>query len=98
MRALRLMALALGFATSFAGAAQACLCRGGETGICKEDEFCELGPGMCNTFGGIGVCVKPSKQCQDVFLPVCGCNKETYSNDCYRRGARVQLDHSGPCN
>ena len=36
--------------------------------------------------------------CDDYYDPVCGCNKMTYSNDCYAENAGVTEWTEGECN
>ncbi len=76
--------------------AQVC---GGIQGLpCPEGQLCDLPPGECGGFDLQGVCVQKPEVCpEDVFDPVCGCDGVTYSNDCFRLMAGVQLDHAGEC-
>ena len=36
--------------------------------------------------------------CLEVYEPVCGCNIQTYSNECYARKAGVTVFEVGKCN
>tara|TARA_Y200000002_G_scaffold123604_1_gene101357 strand:+ start:319 stop:609 length:291 start_codon:yes stop_codon:yes gene_type:complete len=36
--------------------------------------------------------------CAEVYEPVCGCNNETYSNECYARKAGIVSFIDGECN
>jgi hypothetical protein len=44
-----------------------------------------------------GRCIVPPDGCVTLVDPVCGCNGQTYLNDCERARARAQLDHTGVC-
>src|SRR5206468_8076849 len=65
--------------------------------VCRPTLFCELPAGSCGVADIPGKCVAVSSSCDLVYAPVCGCDGKTYANDCNRREAHVQLDHSGEC-
>jgi hypothetical protein len=47
-----------------------------------------------------GVCVRVPHVCPRITGPkieVCGCNDQTYINDCERQKAMVSLAHKGKC-
>ena len=71
---------------------------GGIQGLpCDDNEFCRLPHGMCDAADIQGVCVELPEACPRVFLPVCGCDGETYPNQCDAARAGAQIDHEGPC-
>ena len=65
---------------------------------CGEGEFCEFPGGTCHWSDNGGECVPVPSGCPDVWDPVCGCDGNTYGNDCERQSAQVQLDHEGACS
>lgn len=64
---------------------------------CPEGQFCEFPPAMCDGADLEGMCVEIPDACPRVVDPVCGCDGQTYLNDCERRKAEVQLAHRGRC-
>ncbi len=72
---------------------------GGFAGIpCPDPEqFCRFAPGTCLVADNAGSCVGVPRFCIAIFDPVCGCDGETYGNECEALRARVQIDHSGDC-
>jgi hypothetical protein len=75
---------------------QAC---GGIAGIvCADGLWCD--PTPANACGGadlMGSCKDPGFLCSQIYLPVCGCDGKTYSNDCVRVQSSAQLAHDGAC-
>ena len=64
-------------------------------GDCPAQETCDVhGCGM----GAGGQCVARPDACAQNLDPVCGCDGETYGNDCARIMAGAPLDHAGECD
>jgi hypothetical protein len=74
----------------------ACGARAGDT--CGADEYCrfELGA-VCGRADAQGVCAPRPEICTQQFEPVCGCDNQTYSNDCSAATAGVGVLHTGEC-
>jgi Kazal-type serine protease inhibitor domain len=69
-------------------------------GSCDAGLFCQLKPGQCFVPDVTGVCAQKPKSCPEITSPkleVCGCNGQTYLNDCGRQQAGVSLAHKGKC-
>ncbi|GJM24936.1 MAG: hypothetical protein DHS20C16_13510 [Phycisphaerae bacterium] len=64
-------------------------------GLCGENEFCKRAEGDCDS--NAGVCTEFSENCALVFAPVCGCDGETYGNDCEASAAGVSVASDGEC-
>jgi hypothetical protein len=71
---------------------------GGYVGIeCAEGLWCDPEPGMCKGADISGRCVRSPAVCTGLYRPVCGCDGNTQSNNCWRQNTRVPLDHEGAC-
>jgi cysteine-rich repeat protein len=65
---------------------------------CPEGQFCDFPAGMCHAADLGGICLFIPTSCPRNYDPVCGCDGETYPNECVRRVKQAHLDHTGPCS
>jgi hypothetical protein len=61
--------------------------------MCASDEYCKFS----DCFLGSGICTPIPQVCNEVYMPVCGCDGKTYTNECYLEMNRVSKDHDGQC-
>lgn len=61
---------------------------------CLQSEYCDQGTLCAN---GSGTCVARPQDCPAIFVPVCGCDGETYGNACEAAAAGVQVSAEEPC-
>jgi len=61
--------------------------------------FCDIGSGHCEyPSNATGKCVPLPQDCIGVVVePVCGCNNQTYSNDCERQNNAAIKARDGEC-
>jgi len=87
-----------GAAAGTAGAPQQCIASQ-PIEACPTGQICDLdAPGRCG--GGsilFGHCIVTPQTCAPVDNPVCGCDGQTYANDCARQMAQAQLSYAGAC-
>ncbi|MGH6854718.1 MAG: hypothetical protein ACREDX_04955 [Aestuariivirga sp.] len=88
--------LALSWVPSFAAAGAIC---GGIMGTqCGEKEWCSYAPdNACGSADGSGVCMVRPDLCTMVYLPVCGCDGNTYTNACSAHAAGASVAYVGTC-
>ncbi len=90
-------AAAAGVNVAYRGSCEQLAC-GGFIGVpCDKGYLCDLPAGACQGADLQGECVEIPEFCPENYDPVCGCDGETYSNDCERVRAGVQKAYDGQC-
>ncbi|MDP6942810.1 MAG: Kazal-type serine protease inhibitor domain-containing protein, partial [Myxococcota bacterium] len=70
---------------------------GSKKGVsCPDGSYCRSHDGVCGD-DSIGWCAPISEFCTMQYDPVCGCDGETYGNECVMMGAAVSMAHEGAC-
>jgi hypothetical protein len=61
---------------------------------CPAHHYCDKPAGECNA---AGACQPLPELCYDIWMPVCGCDGQTYSNACYAHREGVNVAADGAC-
>jgi hypothetical protein len=72
---------------------------GGLTGAsCGAGEFCSFSlDAQCGIADQTGKCQPTPEACADIYLPVCGCDGQTYPNACSANVAGTSVANEGEC-
>jgi len=71
---------------------------GGGADVCETGEFCRRTIGdMCGAADAPGICSPIPEMCAMDYTPVCGCDDQTYSNECVANSKGVSASYAGDC-
>jgi len=78
--------------------AETCTFPGGDE--CGDDQYCAIEAGKCALRSmQSGTCAsKGTRACPMIFAQVCGCDNNTYDNDCLAGAVGVNVIAEGPCD
>lgn len=72
-------------------------CGGSGETACEQGAFCVLDVGVCEEANAEGTCWPIPLTCDVQDTPVCGCDGQTYANDCLALQAQVNIASNGEC-
>jgi len=65
---------------------------------CGRGEWCDFPDNaVCGAVDVLGTCKPRPGACIKVYMPVCGCNGETYGNACEAAAGGVDVAYLGEC-
>jgi hypothetical protein len=65
---------------------------------CNANQFCSwAAKDICGAADAGGTCAYKPDFCPQVYMPVCGCDGQTYSNACTANGAGTSVSSAGAC-
>ena len=74
------------------------VCGGFAGFVCRANQWCDFPQNAaCGVGDQLGTCRPRPDFCTREYMPVCGCNGETYSNACQAAAAGFDVAYVGAC-
>ncbi|MEZ4442997.1 MAG: Kazal-type serine protease inhibitor domain-containing protein [Polyangiaceae bacterium] len=72
-------------------------CGGPNDIACGSGEYCDFGS-TCGEGDQLGTCAPIPDACTEPWIPVCGCDGQTYGTACAAAAEGMSVAHDGECN